>query len=628
MAAASEQMEETSSSDSSQESSFREDPEIAAILERQRQRYAKEYVGRPEFDVDCVAQGTHLGHTSASNNPGDSGSTVRAMVNSTGSKGTSAGPTSPPDSAVAPALPQDVGHSSASTYNYNQTSGLVRSSRCLEPFSTSAASSQGPLLVGTGLSAPSEGEWPVRDRDSTIATLRRQLQDEREQYLKSLKQWEEERGGYLEEIRTKDRVIHQLEQELIERPSHRDIATMRADLARARDPSGRMKSQWKKQDPRHMMDADKKLHALNRRRKGHQLPPLDELDVRELRRFATSVLTQLKLADLTEADRAVEMMCKVVERTLPNLRHFAEEVYRIHDSGRNSWFCEEDLGGGGGRGGRDRGSGDYDATMNVVDQDLVVKRIRKWKLDASALEEWFRFFEDLLSALSKRSATGGRVLSATSSTSTPGFLHSNSSPNADLVDQAIRDLVGDDDVGSLRKTGDFGPRDKNEDSTIHPASVLQKMRRDRLGIQSARSEILRAVLLLVEFENRILSTQKFLAEANLELNRKSGDLHAGSTFSGGAAGSQTCGDERPRVVDENESNSKFGALKEMSVKMMRHFMQLFDVKGIEGVLPTMNSVFSRLHELQNFWKTLCVELRVDANLPPSKVLQDVVARKA
>ena len=61
MAAASEQMEETSSSDSSQESSFREDPEIAAILERQRQRYAKEYVGRPEFDVDCVAQGTHLG---------------------------------------------------------------------------------------------------------------------------------------------------------------------------------------------------------------------------------------------------------------------------------------------------------------------------------------------------------------------------------------------------------------------------------------------------------------------------------------------------------------------------------------------------------------------------------------
>lgn len=156
-----------------------------------------------------------------------------------------------------------------------------------------------------------------------------------------------------------------------------------------------MKSLWKKQDPRHMMDADKKLHALNRRRKGHQLPPLDEVDVRELRRFATSVLTQLKLADLTEADRAVEMMCKVVERTLPNLRHFAEEVYRIHDSGRNSWFCEEDLGGGGGgRGGGGRGgSGDYDATMNVVDQDLVVKRIRKWKLDASALEEWFRFFE-------------------------------------------------------------------------------------------------------------------------------------------------------------------------------------------------------------------------------------------
>ena len=56
----------------------------------------------------------------------------------------------------------------------------------------------------------------------------------------------------------------------------------------------------------------------------------------------------------------------------------------------------------------------------------------------------------------------------------------------------------------------------------------------------------------------------------------------------------------------------------MSAKLVRHFMQLFDVEDVEGVLPAMNQVFQRLHELKNFWRSLCTEYRVDYGTPPSQ----------
>lgn len=68
---------------------------------------------------------------------------------------------------------------------------------------------------------------PPDEVERNIAALRRHLQMEREQYLAALKAWEVERAGYLEEIYTKNKIVHQLEEELMERPSHRDVAVMR-----------------------------------------------------------------------------------------------------------------------------------------------------------------------------------------------------------------------------------------------------------------------------------------------------------------------------------------------------------------------------------------------------------------
>ena len=40
----------------------------------------------------------------------------------------------------------------------------------------------------------------------------------------------------------------------------------------------------------------------------------------------------------------------------------------------------------------------------------------------------------------------------------------------------------------------------------------------------------------------------------------------------------------------------------------------------------MNTVFGRLYELRNLWKTLCVEFRIDLASPPSKLLEKILAR--
>ena len=42
----------------------------------------------------------------------------------------------------------------------------------------------------------------------------------------------------------------------------------------------------------------------------------------------------------------------------------------------------------------------------------------------------------------------------------------------------------------------------------------------------------------------------------------------------------------------------------MENKIVQHFMQLFDVRTAEGVLPAMNNTFGRLHELKNFYSSL------------------------
>ncbi|CAD7944882.1 unnamed protein product, partial [Amoebophrya sp. A120] len=349
----------SSSSSSSDESSFRDDPEIAAVLERQRLRYAKEYAHRgteftqitPEFELRQQLLGQEIPQgaggatgTALPAGGGEAGAAVPLSAASAGAAPTRGYTMSSGSAAMAQGgsylqtgLGSGGGGASGRTagaaYTAYDTSALPRTNPA--PVYVTEGPVQLPTQTASGCSSgfvpatSSRDDWPQRDRDTTMATLRRQLQDEREQYLRGLKQWEEERTTFLEEIRTKDRIIHQLEQELIERPSHRDIATMRAELQRARDPSGQVKQTWKKADPRTMMDADRKLHSLNRRRKMKNLPELEHLDPIELRRFCTAVLMQLKLADLQEGEKAIEMMCKMVERSLPNLRAFAEEIYRI-----------------------------------------------------------------------------------------------------------------------------------------------------------------------------------------------------------------------------------------------------------------------------------------------------------
>jgi len=61
--------------------------------------------------------------------------------------------------------------------------------------------------------------------------------------------------------------------------------------------------------------------------------------------------------------------------------------------------------------------------------------------------------------------------------------------------------------------------------------------------------------------------------------------------------------------------------KELCYSLIRHWMQLFDVRDMEGVLPCMNMVFGKYNELRNFWKSLCVELRLDSSTSMTMVLQ-------
>ncbi|CAD7944881.1 unnamed protein product [Amoebophrya sp. A120] len=214
---------------------------------------------------------------------------------------------------------------------------------------------------------------------------------------------------------------------------------------------------------------------------------------------------------------------------------------------------------------------------------MLVKKIRKWKLDAMSLEHWFKFFEDLLAALATRRSTGGKVLGG------PSLVR-----NAQLVDEAIDGLIGGEKVRkNLLTTGDKNLKSSLSSSENNPnmpsatLTALERMRKDKIQTEKTRDEILLAVQGLVEFENRILQTKKFFAEVDVDLQSS----------------------------------------QDLVMKIVRHFMQLFDVKELEGVLPAMNTVFARLHELKNFWKTLCVELRVDANLPPSKILERLASEQ-
>merc|ERR1712194_172874 len=97
---------------------------------------------------------------------------------------------------------------------------------------------------------------------------------------------------------------------------------------------------------------------------------------------------------------------------------------------------------------------------------------------------------------------------------------------------------------------------------------------------------LRAIRSLVEFETKALKAKSFLSECNTELKET----------------------------------------KELTGKIVKHFMQLFDVQKLEDVFPMMNTVFGRLHELSNFWKTLCMEVRLDASVAPSVVLERIFQR--
>ena len=83
---------------------------------------------------------------------------------------------------------------------------------------------------------------------------------------------------------------------------------------------------WKSRDPRAMMDADRKIYFVNKRRRAAGLNALEDCESLEMRRFAAGVLSTLRLADLREAEVSVGKLCRLVERAVPGLKWFAEEM--------------------------------------------------------------------------------------------------------------------------------------------------------------------------------------------------------------------------------------------------------------------------------------------------------------
>ena len=66
------------------------------------------------------------------------------------------------------------------------------------------------------------------------------------------------------------------------------------------------------QDPRDLMEHDKKMHLINKKRATQGLPAIQDLESVDLQRFSSCIMFHLKLTDLAEAEQRVEKLCKTV----------------------------------------------------------------------------------------------------------------------------------------------------------------------------------------------------------------------------------------------------------------------------------------------------------------------------
>ena len=335
-----------------------------------------------------------------------------------------------------------------------------------------------------------------RQAEEREEVLRRHLREERQEYLERLRQWELERSELRREIQTKDAVIMQLEEELLQRPSQRDFALLQAELRRARREGFMVSSatdgiealamdqgdagegnhaghgqlaglnqsfgdgyglkgsaggragagglplalttdanldegfvggkMWKSRDPRSMMDADRRIHFVNKRRRAQGLGSLEDCEHLELRRFAAGVLSTLRLVDVQQAERSVGELCKLVEKTVPGLKWFAEEVGYVCSQGIDDAELEvekqeraKEMGSkkkNGAAAGMEFDDDDWDAgselaattrakvraadaTSSLDEREMMIRRVKRWKKEAREVREWRAFYGGKFSVL-------------------------------------------------------------------------------------------------------------------------------------------------------------------------------------------------------------------------------------
>eukprot|EP00397_Hematodinium_sp_SG-2012_P023273 GEMP01024170.1.p1 GENE.GEMP01024170.1~~GEMP01024170.1.p1 ORF type:complete len:493 (+),score=109.93 GEMP01024170.1:141-1619(+) len=293
--------------------------------------------------------------------------------------------------------------------------------------------------------------------------------------------WRQERRRMHEDILCMQRVITQLEEtleqknaELADRPTHRDVKLLRNELERLQEP--KRDETWKHQATRELIQRDKLLHRINTERNKQKHPPLDEVPRIEIHTFTSQILSSLNVVDLREAEKTVANLRSIVQKSLPEMKTFAEQVFSLTEA---------------------------------QDTDTAVKLVHEWADDRKEQQEWLQFHED------------------------------------------AKKILGD-----TRRAVDT------------PGEMIDEIRA------------------LKDFQTKVAA-----------------------------------GKEAYSIVDKDMK----GNPTELCYRLIRHFMQLFDVRDMEGVLPSMNVVFGRLNELRNFWKSLCVELGLDSTTSPITVVKRVSA---
>merc|ERR1711879_934913 len=63
----------------------------------------------------------------------------------------------------------------------------------------------------------------------------------------------------------------------------------------------------------------------------------------------------------------------------------------------------------------------------------------------------------------------------------------------------------------------------------------------------------------------------------------------------------------------------------LEAKFIRHFQHLFDVKGVEGIFPRLNTVYQEVSEVKNFLNTLRSVLNLPDSAPVNKCFEELQA---